>query len=234
MGFPDPKPRHIEKDVKVFKWEKLAEALTKIISKYVRPRMPPSRFCSLLLQLADANAFARSRSPTTARLRPCHLRPRQSPCLCQPTPTRCPVRCELHQPRAAPARSERSLCPSSLSAARPTRRLWRRPQAPLPAPRRTAGRRRQVTIRTRRRRRHRTRRRTRLLRRTRLHPRTVISTPTRALHRPTIARALTRLRQDLQISKPSTSRSATAPLFRSHLSSPTTFRPEHRRRDHHR
>lgn len=36
MGFPDPKPRHIEKDVKVFKWEKLAEALTKIISKYVR------------------------------------------------------------------------------------------------------------------------------------------------------------------------------------------------------
>jgi hypothetical protein len=37
MGFPDPKPRHIEKDVKVFKWEKLAEALTKIISKYVRP-----------------------------------------------------------------------------------------------------------------------------------------------------------------------------------------------------
>ena len=42
MGFPDPKPRHIEKDVKVFRWEKLAEALTKIISKYVRPGRSPS------------------------------------------------------------------------------------------------------------------------------------------------------------------------------------------------
>lgn len=36
MGFPDPKPRNIEKDVKVFPWKILSKALEKIISKYVR------------------------------------------------------------------------------------------------------------------------------------------------------------------------------------------------------
>lgn len=35
MGFPSPKPRNIEKDVKVFPWRILAHALKKIISKYV-------------------------------------------------------------------------------------------------------------------------------------------------------------------------------------------------------
>jgi hypothetical protein len=35
MGFPTPKPRNIEKDVKVFPWKVLAQALKKIISKYV-------------------------------------------------------------------------------------------------------------------------------------------------------------------------------------------------------
>lgn len=35
MGFPAPKPRNIEKDVKVFPWSILAEALRKIIGKYV-------------------------------------------------------------------------------------------------------------------------------------------------------------------------------------------------------
>lgn len=35
MGFPAPKPRNIEKDVKVFPWHILASALTKIIGKYV-------------------------------------------------------------------------------------------------------------------------------------------------------------------------------------------------------
>ena len=35
MGFPDPKPRNIEKDVKVFSWPTLAQALIKVISKYV-------------------------------------------------------------------------------------------------------------------------------------------------------------------------------------------------------
>ena len=35
MGFPAPKPRNIEKDVKVFPWKILTHALKKIISKYV-------------------------------------------------------------------------------------------------------------------------------------------------------------------------------------------------------
>ena len=35
MDFPDPKPRNIEKDVKVFNWDLLPQALDKIISKYV-------------------------------------------------------------------------------------------------------------------------------------------------------------------------------------------------------
>ena len=35
MGFSDPKPRAIEKDVKVFQWSILEQALKKIISKYV-------------------------------------------------------------------------------------------------------------------------------------------------------------------------------------------------------
>lgn len=35
MGFPEPKPRHIAKAVKVFPWNFLATAITKVIEKYV-------------------------------------------------------------------------------------------------------------------------------------------------------------------------------------------------------
>ena len=35
MEFPDPKPRNIEKDLKVFEWSLLDQALIKILSKYV-------------------------------------------------------------------------------------------------------------------------------------------------------------------------------------------------------
>ena len=38
MGFPNPKPRNIEKDVKVFSWRILAHALKKIIGKYASSR----------------------------------------------------------------------------------------------------------------------------------------------------------------------------------------------------
>ena len=41
MGFPNPKPRNIEKDVKVFPWRILAQSLKKIISKYVSRLLPP-------------------------------------------------------------------------------------------------------------------------------------------------------------------------------------------------
>ncbi|KAF9512184.1 hypothetical protein BS47DRAFT_1298007 [Hydnum rufescens UP504] len=35
MGFPHPRPRNIEKDVKVFSWKLLKKALEKIVGKYV-------------------------------------------------------------------------------------------------------------------------------------------------------------------------------------------------------
>ncbi|KAI0029715.1 hypothetical protein K488DRAFT_34919, partial [Vararia minispora EC-137] len=35
MEFPAPKPRNIEKDVKVFTWDNLGPAIDKIMSKYV-------------------------------------------------------------------------------------------------------------------------------------------------------------------------------------------------------
>jgi hypothetical protein len=41
MGFPNPKPRNIEKDVKVFPWKILGHALKKIIGKYVRRSISP-------------------------------------------------------------------------------------------------------------------------------------------------------------------------------------------------
>jgi len=40
MGFPNPKPRNIEKDVKVFPWKILPHALKKIVGKYVRSAHP--------------------------------------------------------------------------------------------------------------------------------------------------------------------------------------------------
>ena len=39
MGFPNPKPRNIEKDIKVFPWEVLEAAVKKIISKYVSKQL---------------------------------------------------------------------------------------------------------------------------------------------------------------------------------------------------
>lgn len=45
MGFPNPKPRNIEKDVKVFPWRILAVALKKIIGKYASHPMSPCHMC---------------------------------------------------------------------------------------------------------------------------------------------------------------------------------------------
>lgn len=44
MGFPAPKPRNIEKDVKVFPWKILGHALKKIIGKYVSSAVKPFFF----------------------------------------------------------------------------------------------------------------------------------------------------------------------------------------------
>jgi hypothetical protein len=45
MGFPNPKPRNIEKDVKVFPWRILATALKKIIGKYASHPCPHDARC---------------------------------------------------------------------------------------------------------------------------------------------------------------------------------------------
>ncbi|KAJ1669463.1 hypothetical protein EV182_008750, partial [Spiromyces aspiralis] len=42
MSFPNPKPRNIEKDVKVFSWKILPFALKKIIGKYMNGGTKPS------------------------------------------------------------------------------------------------------------------------------------------------------------------------------------------------
>jgi hypothetical protein len=42
MAFPPPKPRNIEKDVKVFHWKDLSSALNKIIGKYVSRHRSPA------------------------------------------------------------------------------------------------------------------------------------------------------------------------------------------------
>jgi hypothetical protein len=51
MAFPTPKPRNIEKDVKVFHWKDLASALKKIIGKYVS-------LIGLLLIASEVNSRA--------------------------------------------------------------------------------------------------------------------------------------------------------------------------------
>ncbi|KAK7927844.1 hypothetical protein PG985_004842 [Apiospora marii] len=47
MAFPNPKPRHIEKYIKVFPWKNLAQALKKIISKYMS-HVNKTAVCTLL------------------------------------------------------------------------------------------------------------------------------------------------------------------------------------------
>lgn len=42
MDFPIPKPRGIEKDIKVFSWDTLEAGLKKVMEKYVRPTLPRS------------------------------------------------------------------------------------------------------------------------------------------------------------------------------------------------
>ncbi|KAH8651082.1 hypothetical protein BX600DRAFT_516679 [Xylariales sp. PMI_506] len=59
MAFPNPKPRNIEKDVKVFPWKILAQALKKIISKYSASpssTLPPGPSPSALLTPVSSNS----------------------------------------------------------------------------------------------------------------------------------------------------------------------------------
>lgn len=82
MGFPNPKPRNIEKDVKVFPWRILATALKKIIGKYASHPAPTAA--------PSLQALTKPHSPPATR-------PRRAPCL-----SRCN---QLPATRAAPTRA---------------------------------------------------------------------------------------------------------------------------------
>ncbi|KAI1078016.1 hypothetical protein F5B20DRAFT_250425 [Whalleya microplaca] len=71
MGFPNPKPRNIEKDVKVFPWKILASALKKIISKYSASptsTLPPGPGPALLTPVSSTSPglYAPPHTPTVA------------------------------------------------------------------------------------------------------------------------------------------------------------------------
>jgi hypothetical protein len=96
MGFPNPKPRNIEKDVKVFPWDILGAALKKIIGKYVSSL----RFKEVVTDWI---------SPRATRIRAtvsCHL---PNPVNNNPTTRSRQRQCHLspHQARAATATSDR-------------------------------------------------------------------------------------------------------------------------------
>ncbi|PPJ58902.1 hypothetical protein CBER1_04440 [Cercospora berteroae] len=62
MAFPNPKPRNIEKDVKVFPWRILATALKKIIGKYAsHPRSASYSSTAGVLHAPGSSAYAVSR-----------------------------------------------------------------------------------------------------------------------------------------------------------------------------
>ncbi|KAF5704661.1 transcription factor medusa [Fusarium mundagurra] len=90
MGFPYPKPRNIEKDVKVFPWKILESALKKIIGKY---SVNPSHTVSALNVDPDQQKFT---TPEGQRI--------LSPSRTSTTPQQaCPVTEELEQAFANPS-----------------------------------------------------------------------------------------------------------------------------------
>lgn len=66
MGFPNPKPRNIEKDVKVFPWKILSHALKKIISKYSASYSSTAGVGSL--PLASTSTYAPSAAASQATM----------------------------------------------------------------------------------------------------------------------------------------------------------------------
>ncbi|KAF5018643.1 hypothetical protein F66182_9369 [Fusarium sp. NRRL 66182] len=70
MAFPNPKPRNIEKDVKVFPWKILESALKKIIGKY---SVSPSSTVAAPSMMSQANApYAPLPTPPGQSLAPTH------------------------------------------------------------------------------------------------------------------------------------------------------------------
>ncbi|KAL8278813.1 hypothetical protein RQP46_008882 [Phenoliferia psychrophenolica] len=68
MGFPNPKPRNIEKDVKVFPWKVLSSALKKIIGKYSATYSAPVEGSSPSLHIGGPGDEANSGVPSSQHL----------------------------------------------------------------------------------------------------------------------------------------------------------------------
>jgi hypothetical protein len=75
MGFPDPRPRNIEKDVKVFPWSFLLHAIRKVIQKYVCLEVGSINFPSnlarpslLFMNHCRRRRLPRQRPPSLQRL----------------------------------------------------------------------------------------------------------------------------------------------------------------------
>jgi hypothetical protein len=101
MAFPAPKPRNIEKDVKVFRWKDLANSLKKIISKYVSLTFlscVPLSFC--LAPLLLFSSLLPLPSPTSPSPPPSQLTPNPSAQL-PPPPTPPPTITPPRSPRAS-------------------------------------------------------------------------------------------------------------------------------------
>ncbi|EXM13951.1 hypothetical protein RAB80_017858 [Fusarium oxysporum f. sp. vasinfectum] len=73
MGFPNPKPRNIEKDVKVFPWKILESALKKIIGKYsVNPSVSPSTLVPPPMMRQPSGGYAPLPTPPGQSMAPAH------------------------------------------------------------------------------------------------------------------------------------------------------------------
>ncbi|CCH45337.1 Transcription elongation factor [Wickerhamomyces ciferrii] len=69
MNFQNPKPRHIEKDVKVLSWSALRESLQKVLSKYtIDPTTDGSHIGGNAIPYYDSNTSRTNTSTTTSTL----------------------------------------------------------------------------------------------------------------------------------------------------------------------
>lgn len=101
MNFPAPKPRNIEKDLKVFDWAVLPQALEKIISRYVS-----SPACVIAALYSPPAAGPHRRSPFRRPRRACI--PRSISCPPPWHPPHPSHRCPCSRARTAPPRTRRA------------------------------------------------------------------------------------------------------------------------------
>ena len=87
MGFPNPKPRNIEKDVKVFPWDIIGQALKKIIGKYVSwMRICILRGFMFLMDMCQSASYA----PPNNGMQPPHSTFHMANMQCPPSSTAIP------------------------------------------------------------------------------------------------------------------------------------------------